>query len=84
MFIPESECDDEEDENDKSYGTQTESVEEDHVQIVTESQQEERNNLHYTNEENDEEGVSQSQDELLNDENIECSEKKMNRKWRLP
>ncbi|GJS38082.1 hypothetical protein Tco_0536464 [Tanacetum coccineum] len=51
----ESECDDDEDdnsqvgdENDKSYGTQTNLVEEDHVQIVTEAQQEERNNLHYT------------------------------------
>ncbi|GJS17859.1 hypothetical protein Tco_0412331 [Tanacetum coccineum] len=51
----ESKCDDDEDdnsqvgnENDKSHGTQTNLVEEDHVQIVTEAQQEERNNLHYS------------------------------------
>ncbi|GJU39460.1 peptidase C48, SUMO/sentrin/Ubl1 [Tanacetum coccineum] len=42
------------DDNEKSYGTQTDSVEEDHVQIVTETQQEERNNLQYNDEENDE------------------------------
>ncbi|GJY04355.1 hypothetical protein Tco_0370295 [Tanacetum coccineum] len=41
------------DDNEKSYGTQTDSVEEDHVQIVTETQQEERNNLQYNDEEND-------------------------------
>ncbi|GKF06135.1 hypothetical protein Tco_0036803, partial [Tanacetum coccineum] len=53
------------DDNEKSYGTQTDSVEEDHVQIVTETQQEERNNLQYNDEENDEQGVSQSKDELI-------------------
>ncbi|GJW94127.1 hypothetical protein Tco_0173799 [Tanacetum coccineum] len=77
------------DDNENSYGTQTDSVEEDHVQIVTEAQQEERNNLQYTDEENDEKGVSQSEDELMKDEILnvkdgrnenhnlaECSEKK--------
>ncbi|GKA46848.1 peptidase C48, SUMO/sentrin/Ubl1 [Tanacetum coccineum] len=61
------------DDNEKSYGTQTDSVEEDHVQIVTETQQEERNNLQYNDEENDEKGVSQSEDELMR---AECNEKK--------
>nr|GEW23536.1 peptidase C48, SUMO/sentrin/Ubl1 [Tanacetum cinerariifolium] len=60
----------------KSYGTQTDSVEEDHVKIVTEAQQEERNNLQYIDEENDEKGVSQSEDELMKDENTGCCEKK--------
>ncbi|GKB88027.1 hypothetical protein Tco_0960299, partial [Tanacetum coccineum] len=61
------------DDNEKSYGTQTDSVEEDHVQIVTETQQEERNNLQYNDEENDEKGVYQSEDELMR---AECNEKK--------
>ncbi|GJX16517.1 hypothetical protein Tco_0217349 [Tanacetum coccineum] len=64
------------DDNEKNYGTQTDSVEEDNVQIVTEAQQEERNNVQYTDEENDEKGVSQSEDELMKDENTECCEKK--------
>ncbi|GJS22676.1 hypothetical protein Tco_0451308 [Tanacetum coccineum] len=42
------------DDNEKSYGTQTDSVEEDQVQIVTTTQQEERNKLQYNDEENDE------------------------------
>nr|GEX94276.1 peptidase C48, SUMO/sentrin/Ubl1 [Tanacetum cinerariifolium] len=42
------------DDNEKSYGTQTDSAEEDHVQIVTKAQQEERKNMQYTDEENDE------------------------------
>ncbi|GJV61329.1 hypothetical protein Tco_1467429 [Tanacetum coccineum] len=63
------------DDNEKSYGTQTDSVEEDNVQIVTEGQQEETNNLQYTDEENDEKGVSQSEDELMKDENTKCCEK---------
>ncbi|GKB97833.1 hypothetical protein Tco_0983970, partial [Tanacetum coccineum] len=53
------------DDNEKSYGTQTDSVEEDHVQIVTETQQEEKNNLQYNDEENDEKSVYQSEDELM-------------------
>ncbi|GKE44295.1 hypothetical protein Tco_1471579 [Tanacetum coccineum] len=61
------------DDNEKSYGTQTDSVEEDHVQIVTETQQEEKNNLQYNDEENDEKGVYQSEDELMR---AECNEKK--------
>ncbi|GJU36106.1 hypothetical protein Tco_1184460 [Tanacetum coccineum] len=61
------------DDNEKSYGTQTDSVEEDHVQIVTETQQEERNKLQYNDEENDEKGVYQSEDELMR---AECNEKK--------
>ncbi|GJV83465.1 hypothetical protein Tco_1523363 [Tanacetum coccineum] len=64
------------DDNEKSYGTQTDLVEEDHVQIVIEAQQEERNNLQYTDEENDEKGVSQSEDEVMKAENTECCEKK--------
>ncbi|GJQ94810.1 hypothetical protein Tco_0005949 [Tanacetum coccineum] len=60
------------DDNEKSYGTQTNSVEEDHVQIVTETQQEEKNNLQYNDEENDEKGISQSEDELMR---AECNEK---------
>nr|GEY62065.1 200 kDa antigen p200 [Tanacetum cinerariifolium] len=67
------------DDNEKSCGTQTDSVEEDHVQIVTIAQQEEGNNLQYIDEENDEKGVSQSEDELMKDENTECCEKKMKR-----
>ncbi|GJY67401.1 hypothetical protein Tco_0469639 [Tanacetum coccineum] len=72
------------DDNDKSYRSHTDLVEDDYVQIVTKAQQEERNNLHYTDEENDEKGVSQSEDELMNDQNTECSEKKMNKKRGLP
>nr|GEZ09276.1 hypothetical protein [Tanacetum cinerariifolium] len=53
------------DDNEKSYGTQTDSVEEDHVQIVTEAQQEERKNIQYTDEENDKKCVFQSEDELI-------------------
>ena len=73
----ESERDDDEDdnsqvgdENDQSYGTQTNSGEEDNVEIVTEAEQEE-----ILNEENDEKGVSQSEDELMNDEHTERIEK---------
>ncbi|GKF52863.1 hypothetical protein Tco_0159773, partial [Tanacetum coccineum] len=72
------------DDNENSYGTQTDSVEEDHVQIVTEAQQEERNNLQYTDEENDEKGVSQSEDELMKDEILNVVRKKMKRKQGLP
>nr|GEU48234.1 reverse transcriptase domain-containing protein [Tanacetum cinerariifolium] len=60
------------DDNENSYGTQTDSVEEDHVQIITKAQQKERKNMQYTDEENDEKCVSQSEDELMKDENTEC------------
>nr|GEW76456.1 ulp1 protease family, C-terminal catalytic domain-containing protein [Tanacetum cinerariifolium] len=45
-------------------------------EIVTEAQQEERKNMQYTDKENDEKGVSQSEYELMKDENTECCEKK--------
>nr|GEY46704.1 peptidase C48, SUMO/sentrin/Ubl1 [Tanacetum cinerariifolium] len=64
------------DDNEKSYGTQIDSAEDDHVQIVTKAQQEERKNMQYTDEENDEKGVSQSEDELIKDENTKCCKKK--------
>nr|GEX59461.1 peptidase C48, SUMO/sentrin/Ubl1 [Tanacetum cinerariifolium] len=64
------------DENEKSYGSQIDSGEEDHVQIVREAQQEEINNLHYTDEEHNKKYVFHSEDKLMKDENVECSEKR--------
>nr|GEZ12643.1 hypothetical protein [Tanacetum cinerariifolium] len=65
------------DENEKSYGSKIDSCDENHIEMVTEAEEEERNDPQYTDEQNDEKYVSHTEDEEMKDDQEAGSSKKI-------